>query len=260
MVHGNPSWSFHYRNLVLALRGRYRAIVPDHIGCGPSDKPGDERYPYTLSRRVDDLDALLAHLRLKDDLTLVVHDWGGMIGMAWAARNASRVKRLVILNTGAFHLPKGKSVPWQLRLTRTPLGALLVRGFNAFATGAARTSCTRHPMSKELAAAYTAPYDSWANRIATLRFVEDIPLAPGDRAYDLVTETAAKLDAFRATPALICWGLRDFVFDRHFLDEWRRRLPEAEVHAFDDAGHYVLEDAAEDVIPLISSFLDRNPL
>ena len=102
MVHGNPSWSFYYRNLVLALRDRYRCIVPDHIGCGLSDKPGDNRYDYTLSRRVDDLEALLEHLGIRENITLVVHDWGGMIGMAYAVRHPERIKRLVILNTGAF--------------------------------------------------------------------------------------------------------------------------------------------------------------
>ena len=104
MVHGNPSWSFYYRNLVLALRDRYRCIVPDHIGCGLSDKPGDDLYEYTLSSRVNDLERLLDTLRVNKNITLVVHDWGGMIGMAYAVRHPERIARLVILNTGAFHL------------------------------------------------------------------------------------------------------------------------------------------------------------
>ncbi|WP_279384383.1 alpha/beta fold hydrolase [Geotalea toluenoxydans] len=92
MVHGNPSWSFYYRNLVLALRDRYRCIVPDHMGCGFSDKPDDDRYDYTLPRRVDDLERLLDHLQLSKNVTLVVHDWGGMIGMAYAVRHPERIK------------------------------------------------------------------------------------------------------------------------------------------------------------------------
>src|SRR5665647_1997681 len=139
MVHGNPSWSYYYRNLVLALRARYRCIVPDHIGCGLSDKPGDERYDYTLSRRVDDLERLIDSLCLTEKLTLVLHDWGGMIGMAYAARNPERIGRLVLLNTAAFHLPKEKRFPLGLRICRdTLLGTLLVRGCNAFAVGASR--------------------------------------------------------------------------------------------------------------------------
>src|SRR5512137_1488563 len=97
MIHGNPSWSFYYRNLVLALRDRYRCIVPDHVGCGLSAKPGDDRYDYTLPRRVDDLERLIDHLGLMEKITLVLHDWGGMIGMAYALRHPGRIGRLVLL-------------------------------------------------------------------------------------------------------------------------------------------------------------------
>jgi haloalkane dehalogenase len=261
MVHGNPSWSFYYRNLVLGLRGSQRCIVPDHIGCGLSDKPTDDRYAYTLRQRVNDLEALLDRLNVKDNITLVVHDWGGMIGMAYAVRHPERIARLVILNTGAFHLPASKGFPWQLRLVRnTPLGAVLVRGLNLFCRGAVRSCVTRKPMSPEVRAGFLQPYDSWANRIAVLRFVQDIPLQPGDPGYDLVTEVQDNLRQLAQVPILICWGLRDFVFDRHFLEEWERRFPTAEVHRFTDAGHYVLEDAGEEILSLVRKFLAEHPL
>ncbi len=260
MVHGNPSWSFYYRNLALALRDTNRVIAPDHIGCGLSEKPGDDRYDYTLKSRVDDLEFLLDSLGVKEKITLVVHDWGGMIGLTCAARHPERISRLVILNTGAFLLPPGKSFPAALRLCRTPLGALLIRGFNAFARGAAWVGCKRRRMSRELRRAYAAPYNSWANRIATLRFVEDIPLAPGDKACAVALETQEKLGSLSSLPMLICWGLKDFVFDRHFLEEWTRRFPGAEIHSFPDCGHYILEDAQKEVIPLIKNFLARKEL
>jgi len=259
MVHGNPSWSFYYRNLVLALRDRYRCIVPDHIGCGFSDKPGDDHYDYTLSRRVADLEHLLEHLEIRENITLVVHDWGGMIGMAYAVRHPERIKRLVILNTGAFHLPKSKPLPLGLRICReTLLGTLLVRGLNAFSAGASYVGCKRSPMGPELRALYQLPYDSWHNRIATLRFVQDIPLKAGDRGYDLVSSVADGINQFRNLPMLILWGELDFVFDRHFLAEWRQRFPEAELHSYPDCGHYILEDAKAEVVPLISGFLERT--
>ncbi len=256
MVHGNPTWSYYYRNLVHALRGTHRTIVPDHIGCGLSDKPADAKYAYTLASRVADLEALLDHLGIVKDITLIVHDWGGMIGMAYATRHPERIRRLVILNTGAFHLPKSKPFPWSLWLIRnTPLGPLLVRGFNAFCRGAARYCCTRRPMPAEARQAYLAPYDSWANRIAVLRFVQDIPLRPGDPSYDLVTQTQDGLHKLRGVPMLICWGEQDFVFDRHFLAEWTTRFSAAELHCYADAGHYVLEDANEEIIPLVQQWL-----
>lgn len=260
MVHGNPSWSFYYRNLALALKDDHRVIVPDHIGCGLSDKPGDDRYPYTLARRVEDLEALLDHLAITEPITLVVHDWGGMIGFAYATRHPERIKRLVVLNTAAFPLPASKPFPAALRLGRdTPLGAWLIRGLNAFAVGASLIGTKQHPMSPRLREAYVAPYDTWENRIATLRFVQDIPLAPADRAWEVVAEVERHLERLRDVPMFIGWGERDFVFDRHFLEEWTRRFPEAEVHRYPDAGHYVLEDVGEALIPLIRQFMTRVP-
>lgn len=255
MVHGNPTWSFYYRELVKALAPTHRCVVPDHVGMGLSDKPGDDRYEFTLRRRVDDLERLLAHLGVERDVTLVVHDWGGMIGMAWAARRPERVARLVILNTAAFPLPGERPFHWPLKLTRTPLGGLLVKRFNAFAEVAARTCVTRRPMPRAVRRAYTAPYDTPANRLATLRFVQDIPLGPEDPGYEVVASTERALPRFAHLPALIFWGGKDFVFDEPFLRRWEALLPESEVVRLPDCGHYVLEDAAEEIVPRVQRFL-----
>jgi haloalkane dehalogenase len=259
MVHGNPTWSFYFRELVKSLRGSYRCVVPDHIGCGLSDKPGDDGYEYVLQRRVDDLEALLDHLGLDHGVTLVLHDWGGMIGMACALRRPERIARLVVMNTAAFLLPAGRSLPlrlWALH-GRNPLAALLVRGFNLFSWGATFMA-TAQGLSREVRQGLTAPYDSWANRIATLRFVQDIPLKPGHRSYDLAKSVDDNLHVFGDLPMLICWGQRDFVFNRPFLTEWRRRFPQAEVRTFADAGHYVLEDAGERIVRLVRHFLEQD--
>jgi haloalkane dehalogenase len=259
MLHGNPTWSFYYRNLVLALRDRYRCVVPDHVGCGLSDKPPDSRYPYSLERRVADLTALLDHLRLDRDVTLVLHDWGGMIGAAWATRFPERVKRLVVLNTAAFHLPKSKRLPLSLWVGRnTAAGALLIRGANLFCRAAARWCVTRRPLPPDVRRMYLTPYDSWANRVAVLRFVQTIPLRPADAGYDIVSATERRLHLLRGRPVLVCWGMRDFVFDEHFLRMWEQHFPAAEVHRYADAGHYVLEDAGEEVTAHVGEFLKRT--
>jgi cis-3-alkyl-4-acyloxetan-2-one decarboxylase len=268
MLHGNPSWSYYWRHLVLGLRDRYRCIVPDHVGMGLSDKPGDAedaspRYDYTLVSRIDDADALLRQLGIDGPVTLAVHDWGGMIGLGWALRdpaNLARVRRLVLLNTATFPLPAGKPLPAALRFGRdSALAALLIRGANAFAATTARIGVARS-MPAEVRRAYLAPYDSWANRIATLRFVQDIPLGEGDRAWPLVEEAGRRLHEFGDRPVLVGWGLRDFVFDRRCLDVYRDAWPQAEVHAFEDADHYVLEDRHETLVHAIRAFLARNPL
>jgi haloalkane dehalogenase len=151
-------------------------------------------------------------------------------------------------------------MPWQLNLCRnTALGAFLIRGFNAFAAGTAR-DCVTRKLPKDVYRAYVAPYDSWAHRISTLRFVQDIPLAEGDPAWGLVKASADRLSSYVDRPAFIGWGLQDFVFDRHFLDGFRSALPQAEVQAFEDAHHYVLEDKHEVLVPAMRRFLDAHPL
>ena len=255
MLHGNPTWSFYYRNLVMALRERFRCIVPDHIGCGLSDKPGDADYDYRLRSRIEDLDTLLAHLDLQQPLTLVVHDWGGMIGFAWAVQNPERVARTVIMNTAAFPIPPAKRMPPALSLVRdTRIGAFLVQRLNAFAGIAARVG-VKQPVAPAVRAAYTLPYDSPANRIATLRFVQDIPLTDQDIGYDILLNTAEQLHLLADKPCLIAWGEKDFVFDEPFLNTWLRYYPQAEVHRFPDCGHYILEDGGPALIDAITTFI-----
>ena len=258
MIHGNPSWSFYYRHLFTALCDQYHCIVPDHIGMGLSDKPGKAEYDFSLKQRVDDLDALLTSLKLDNKITLIVHDWGGMIGMAYATRYPDKIKRLVISNTAGFHMPTGKQVPWQLKLSRLPvIGSLLIQGLNAFCRGAVVQCVTRLAMNKEVKNAYLAPYDNWSHRLSILRFVEDIPLDKKHVSYAIVDQVDKNLQQFSKLPVLVCWGLNDFVFDIHYLDEWKRRMPAAEFHEF-DAGHYLLEDAGEEVIPIIKQFLKKH--
>ena len=258
MVHGNPTWSFYYRNLVLALRDRFRCIVPDHIGCGLSDKPGDVQYDYTLSQRIADLDALMKYMQPTRHVHLIVHDWGGMIGFGWASKRPQQIASMVIANTAAFPLPAEKKFPPALWLVRnTALGALLVQGLNAFSGMAARVAFKK-PVSAEVRKAYTGPYDSWDNRIATLRFVQDIPLSPDDPGYEIIQSTEDRLPEFSDKPCLLVWGEKDFVFDLHFLDKWKRIFPQASVMSYPDCGHYIIEDAGAPLAQSISDFLDSS--
>lgn len=251
MVHGNPSWSYLYRNLVHHLRSRYRCIVPDHLGCGFSDKPAD--YPYRLRNHVDNLERLLDSLGV-ERCVLVIHDWGGAIGMGWAGKYPERVAGVVALNTAAF---RSRRIPWRIAVCRWPvLGSLLVRGLNGFA-GAAVFMAVARPMRPEVAKGFLAPYDSWCNRIAVLRFVEDIPMDEQHPSWSTLVAIEESLERLRACPLLLCWGGRDFCFNDTFYHEWRRRFPQSEAHHFADAGHYVLEDALSGIQPLVERFLQR---
>ncbi|MDM8550972.1 alpha/beta fold hydrolase [Desulfobacterales bacterium HSG2] len=258
MLHGNPTWSFYYRDLVKAIAPQFRAIVPDHIGCGLSDKPDTERYDYRLKSRVNDLERLIDHLGLKEGIRLIVHDWGGMIGVIYALRHMERINRIVIMNTAGFFPPAGKRLPLRLWLVRNllPFAVPAVLGLNLFSR-AALYMASRKGLSKDVRAGLTAPYNSWNNRIATLRFVQDIPVTKKDPSYGLVKYADDNLHRLADIPMLICWGKHDFVFDAAYLAEWRRRFPHADVREFSDAGHYLLEDAADEIIPLIRDFLNQ---
>ncbi len=255
MIHGNPTWSFFFRKIIKSISGSFRAIAPDHIGCGLSDKPDSTKYDYRLKNRIDDLETLLNYLGLKK-ITLVLHDWGGMIGMAYALRHIEKIRRIVIMNTAAFLPPEGKPLPIRLRLIRdfNLLAVPAVLGLNLFALGATHMA-TLKKLEKDVKKGLTAPYNCWKNRIATLKFVQDIPVGPKDPSYNLVRQVDQNLYRLKHIPILICWGIHDFVFDKDYLNQWRLRFPHASVYTFTDAGHYVLEDVPDKIVPLIKEFL-----
>jgi pimeloyl-ACP methyl ester carboxylesterase len=261
MVHGNPTWSFYFRRLVTAFRDAYRTIVPDHLGCGLSDVPTEDHYGYRLQDRIHDLGALVDHLQLSQPITLVLHDWGGMIGLAWALRHVERIGRVIVLNTAAFFPPAQKRLPIRLRLIRD-LGLpsrLAVLGGNLFALGAVWMAPQRR-LSAAVRRGLLAPYNRPRNRLATLKFVQDIPLKHGDPSTAEVLWVERHLGRLAHVPILILWGAHDFVFDDDYLKEWLRRFPQAENHRFADAGHYLLEDVPEKIIALMADFLRRHPL
>jgi haloalkane dehalogenase len=175
--------------------------------------------------------------------------------MAWAVQHAESIGKLVILNTAAFPMPKDKRFPPALALARNSrLGAWLVLRCNAFAGAAARVGFKK-PVSAAVRAAYVGPYDSPANRIATLRFVQDIPLSESDPGFDILRRTAEHLGKFSHLPCLVAWGEKDFVFDQPFLDTWLKLYPKAQVIRLPDCGHYVLEDGSEELQERICQFI-----
>lgn len=255
MVHGNPTWSFYWRKLVAELGQDYRCIAPDHIGCGLSEKPGD--WSYRLQDHIDNLSQLITALDLHD-ITLVVHDWGGAIGFGAALKHPDRIKRLVVFNTAVFTGP----VPAEIRMCRWPIiGPLVIQGLNGFARiGLYRAIADRRRMDGAVGQGYLAPYNSWANRIAHLAFVRDIPLEPEHPTLGVINELDRRVSELNHLPTTFIWGERDFVFTTAFLERFLTKFPDSEVHVLPDAAHYVVEDAHETIVPIIRNFLERNPI
>ncbi|MBI2478431.1 MAG: alpha/beta fold hydrolase [Planctomycetia bacterium] len=256
MVHGNPTWSFYWRNLVKAFRGDHRIVVPDHIGCGLSDKP--QKYPYTLKQHISNLVRLFDELDLSN-VTLLGHDWGGAISLGAALERPDRISRIVLFNTGAF---RPHFVPFRIRICRTPLlGTFALRGLNLFAR-AAITMAVEHPevMTPAVRGGLLAPYDSWANRVGVNSFVRDIPLTKKHPTWRTLADIEDRLPTLANRPIKLIWGMKDWCFDTSCLDRFEKIFPKADVSRIEDAGHYVIEDAHEQIITLVRAFVaDQSP-
>lgn len=248
MLHGNPTWSFYYRNLIKTFSPKFRTVVPDHIGCGLSDKPQD--YDYSLETHIQNTYKLIRFLDLKD-IILVVHDWGGAIGMGLVTRYPELFSRIVILNTAAY---TSEHIPQRINLLRQgKLGEWLTRRLNLFAWPATFMT-TQKPLPRLIKAGYLLPYHSWESRVAVARFVQDIPMETNHKTWKTLSEIEKKLPTLNH-PKLILWGGKDFCFNRHFFEKWLEIYPNANAHWFAKAGHYVLEDALEDVSMKIWEFI-----
>ena len=248
MVHGNPTWSFYYRNLVSSFSKKFRCIAVDNIGCGLSDKPQD--YDYTLENHIQNLTELITSLNLKK-VTLVVHDWGGAIGFGYATRFPDNIKKIVILNTAAF---PDKNIPFRINILKFPvLGDWAVRTFNLFAWPATFMTTVK-PLSKEIKQGYLYPYNNFQNRIATSKFVQDIPMASDHKTYATLSTIEKNLTKVQC-PKLMLWGEKDFCFTTHFYNRFKEIYPDIQSELYSDAGHYVIEDRLDSVIKAMDKFL-----
>jgi len=253
MVHGNPTWSFYWRNIVRAFGKTHRAVVPDHLGCGLSDVPSLQEYDYQLASRIEDLCRLIEELDLRD-ITLLVHDWGGAIGLGAAEEMPDRFSRLVLFNTGAFVGP----CPMRIRLCRTPLlGKLAVQGCNLFARAAIKMATEQQGgLPKEVAAGMLAPYSSWKRRRAVYQFVADIPLTKNHPTLATIEKIEHRLPTLAEKEILMIWGMKDWCFSPWYLNKFESIFPAAQVHRFEDAGHYIVEDETEAIIEILQATLN----
>jgi pimeloyl-ACP methyl ester carboxylesterase len=254
MVHGNPTWSFYWRRLIGSLSAKNRVIAVDHLGCGLSDKPED--YDYCLKNHIDNLCHLIDQLDL-NNVTLMAHDWGGAIGLGALLTRRKKFKQIILFNTAAFPPPY---IPFRIRVCRWPLvGKIGVQGFNMFARAATFMATERKGgLPKTTADGFLFPYDSWQHRIAIYQFVKDIPLSPRHRTWAELERIEAGLAELSELPIMLMWGMKDWCFRPECLQRFRQHWPAATVHEIADAGHYVVEDAADEVERRVSQFFDQQ--
>jgi haloalkane dehalogenase len=252
MVHGNPTWSFLWRHLIQGLP-EYRSIAIDHVGCGRSERPKD--VAYCLRTHESNLVRLIDELDLRD-ATLLAHDWGGPIGLRAVLQRRERFSRVILFNTGGFPPP---FIPWRIRACRIPLiGRLGVQGLNLFAKAAQSMAVAdRNSLSQADRDGLISPYDSWENRHAIYQFVRDIPSSPSHPTWKDLVELEAALPELSALPIKLIWGMRDWCFRPSCLERFITHWPTADVSRL-DVGHWVTEEAREDVVRLVREFLLRT--
>ncbi len=258
LLHGDPTWGFLYRHFIPPLSQHYRCIVPDHMGMGKSSAPED-RSLYRLAQHIANLEALLIHLNLFD-ITLILHDWGGPVGLGFATRYPVRIKRLILMNTWAFAPWPGGPFPRLLEIIRSERGEAFVLRKNGYLEPALiGTTYHSDKLTSTILESYRAPFPTHESRIAMLCWSRDIPVQETDTSYAEMKRIETALSLFNTKPVLLLWGMQDPVIPPSILRLWQQLYRQAATHEIDDASHFLQEDAPERIIPLIETFLKNNP-
>jgi pimeloyl-ACP methyl ester carboxylesterase len=263
LVHGNPTWSFLYREFITEFSPGHRVIAPDHLGFGLSDKPVRET-TYSLDYHITNLEALVTQLDLKN-VTLVVHDWGGPIGLGMAARHPDRIKSIVVMNSFGLFPPSEKmdpdniELPIALRLLRTKtVGTFMARTLGMFERVIMATTTANKKRLRTVKAARTKIFRGPKDRGGVAEFPRMIPAnSRHPSAQVMINEISPFLKSFEK-PMRIFWSKKDPFMAPEILTGWQQAAPHAEVTTIENASHYIQEDAFETVIPQMKTFIDRT--
>jgi acyl-CoA synthetase (AMP-forming)/AMP-acid ligase II/pimeloyl-ACP methyl ester carboxylesterase len=250
-LHGNPTWSFLYRNVIRELRDSFRLIAPDFLGCGLSDRTPGIRFK--AIDRINQLEEFVDALGLKK-FCMLMHDWGGPLGTGFMLRRLDSIERIIYLNTT---LTETESLPPIIKLAAFPIiGRALTRHTATFVK--LTTSMGAHKrLTPDVKEGYLAPYINRKQRDAIWDFVDDIPFDFSHPTYSQMVDIAAGLPDVARKPVKIIWGLRDPCFHREMLSKVAAHFPQAEILEIADASHLVLDDAPQIAIPAIKEFFSR---
>ncbi len=236
-VHGNPSWSYLWRDVIAQAPPTVRVVACDHLDMGFSERTGADR---DLGDRIDDLDRLTTAIGIDGPVVTLAHDWGGPISLGWARRHLAQLRGLILTNTA---VGKGATAPPVLISAARLPGVLraVTQRTPLFIRAALRMSSPEPDAS--VRRGFLAPYRTRDRRAGIRAFVADIPLHPTHPTSSTLEQIALDLKLFADVPALLMWGTRDPVFGERYLHDLEDRLPHADVHRFVDAAHFVTEDA-----------------
>ena len=254
-VHGEPTWGYLYRRFIPPLATSRRVVVPDHMGFGKSDTPQNK--PYTLAQHVDNFTQLLLALNLVD-ITLVFQDWGGPIAFAFATAHPDRVKRLVIMNTGVGVYPVGTKT-WVSDLEAQGTLEAVLGDMATFVPRMFAATLVHGPATETMIRAYTAPFPNRASCIGAIAFPRDIPVGDNHPSAKTMRTIEQKLHLLKTKPKTVIWGMRDPIFRKGALERWKTIYPGIEYHELADASHFLQEDATDEIVAIITRFLDENP-
>lgn len=251
-VHGTPTWSFLYRHLIKGLRGEHRCVAPDQIGFGLSAKPAGWHYSFAAHAR--NLATLIDRLGL-NQLTLVAHDLGGPIALAYALDNPGRVARLCLFNTVMWPMAGEFAVPAVGKLFGSPLGRFLYLQLNVSARQLLpMVYGDRTKLTPAIHSQYLGPFPTPADRHGMYAFAREVsaglPWAAG---------LWARRAALAELPAQLIWGMQDPAFGPRYLARWREVLPQASVLELPAVGHFAQEEAPEEALGALRALLAAVP-
>jgi len=260
-VHGNPTWSYLWRNFLAQAPKNIRVIAIDQLGMGYSDRLSEQR---TLAQRVSDLTDFVTALNIQTPIVSIAHDWGGPISLGWVEQSLKQhmqqICGVVLLNT-AVHQPETLKSPRLIRLARARgLLAPVTQKSNIFVRGT--TFLSGKKISKEVSRALAIPYQTPEDRFSVRGFVADIPFEPSHPSRNALNSIAESLSLLNKTPVLLCWGPKDPVFSDQYLKDFIARLPHASVHRYEGASHLVSEDAPQlvsDVLTWVNDLMHKQP-
>lgn len=257
-VHGEPTWAYLYRKFIRELSKDNRVIVPDHMGFGKSEVPQDK--PYLLAQHVDNLTKLILQLDL-NNITLVFQDWGGPISFGFAIKYPNRVKRLVIMNTSVGVAKESRRL-WYESMVEDGTYDQLMGNMKIFIPQMMFGAFVRKMTKEErkiLKNAYTAPFPNRESCIGAMAFPKDIPKGTNHPSSKIMQEIRDKLPLLKDKPKIIIWGMKDRIFPPKIIEIWKDIYPGIKSYEIENAGHFLQEDAPEEIIEIIQHFIIENP-